>query len=70
MNLGWVEGERQQQQLKTFVQLELKRSGSNMGSSSAAIITELSESPFILLRDIIRQLQVEDMFCLLLEPLH
>lgn len=70
MHLGWAEGERQQWQLKTFVQLEVKRSGSNMGSSSAAIITGLLESPFLLLRVIIRQLQVGDIFSLLSEPLH
>lgn len=70
MNLGWTEEERQQQQCKTFVQVELKRSGLNTENSSAVIITGLFESPLILLRASIRQLQVEDMISLLLEPLH
>lgn len=68
MNLGWAEGRIQQWWLKTSVQAELKRSGSNMGSSWAAVNTGLFESQFILLRDIIRQLQVQDMFYLLSEP--
>lgn len=66
MNLGWAEEERQYQPCKTFVQLELKRSGLNKGNSSAAIIMGLFGSPFILLRASIRQLQVKDIISLLL----
>lgn len=31
VNMGWAEQEKQQQHLKTFIQVELKRSESNIG---------------------------------------